>query len=86
MVLTGFPGSGALLVCVCYFHKYSKWRALYTESYEQKLDNDKQLNYSQTEQFVECVCQVRTNLLGLLRRINNRKQDEPIRIELKHTI
>lgn len=52
----------------------------------QKVMNKNLTNYSQTEQFVECVCQVRTNLLGLFRRINNRKQDEPIRIELKHTI
>lgn len=49
----------AISCIVCYFHKYNKGRAVDIEQFEQKLNNGKP--YSQTDQFVECICQVRTN-------------------------
>lgn len=38
-----FPVQELLLYHICYFHKYSKCRALHAEHSEQKLDSDKQL-------------------------------------------
>lgn len=55
----------------------------HTECFQKGLDNDKQQNYSPNDQFVECISHIKANLFGVIKRINNRYQNESIEYSYK---
>lgn len=73
-----FPDAEALVISYLSFSQTQPMQLSHTECFQEELDSDKQQNYSLNDQFVECIYHVKANLFGVIKRINNRNQNESI--------